>query len=122
MTTKELRELDAWIAEHIMRFKPSRHKFPQRLWVGVGWNHEPFEPTTDSTAAMEVLKRCVECGKIKGQFNIVIYRPESNGPWACGMKAAFGHQNVGTELAETLELAICLFAKKLFRKQHDKTQ
>lgn len=102
MNDKELRELDAWIAEHVMGLKRvykiaavndgeffvhredgvflAIKKQPNRL--------EYFRPTTDPAAAMSVLKACVR------QF------PKETMSWLGG-------------LSELTELSICRHAKTL---------
>jgi len=91
MTTQELRELDAWIAEHVF---------------GVSVPHPFFKPTEDPRGAMDVLKKCAE----KHQHDIAIGTagPTDWRVWA-------GELN-GATYASSLELAICLFAKQLFSK------
>lgn len=126
MTTKELRELDAWIKKHSRRY-PNEHiesnVFCLRLlgWKnirsgskfgplltgelnGIGYNC-PFIHR-DPAAAMEVLKKCGEQDnggvrlKQRRDKTWIVCKDEDLDPvWAT---------------AETLELAICLFANKLF--------
>ena len=64
MTTTDLLELDQWIAEHVT--KKEIHALqsdgcyiqcgtiPGNRWL------EKYSPTTDPSAAMEVLKKCIE--------------------------------------------------------------
>jgi len=123
MTTQELRELDAWIAEHVMGWADVHMR--QSGLVG----YAPCEPRkvrtatgdgvsttaaftsevpyyTDSADAMDVLKKCAE----KHQHDIAIGTagPTDWRVWA-------GELN-GATYASSLELAICLFAKQLFSK------
>ena len=114
MKTDELRELEVWIGEHI--FGGEITKTPH-LATDVYMQTEsdrrlmmsPYPVpryTTDRAAAMEVLEKCcdkigiLELGRVKVKpFNFCIratYVPE-----------------LDVE-AETLPLAICLFAKKLY--------
>jgi hypothetical protein len=139
MRTEELRELDRWTAEHVMglglsddpdRFTAeARPKFyvskvdclisrtylvksaPTETPFGQSWRK--FSPTTDPAAAMEVLKKCgqnnpLEVFQIKKGKNI--------GLWC--VQTYIGPENFGLVqgMATTTELAICLFAKKLFPK------
>lgn len=123
MTDKELRELDAWIAEHVFGWsrwnfnngytahnyldqtngqanKYRKHGFVDGLTL-----LESFPKyTTDPAAAMEVLKKCCEHPYYPFGFAVAFSKGFPN-PWVCE-----------TATAETLELAICLFSKKLFSK------
>lgn len=125
MTTKELRALDAWIAEHVFGCKV--HHVESGVFGGVDyedcihctgkhpdlrrWDGEKsysWKPTTDPAAAMEVLKKCAEK---TDQMSIV----ECIGDWV----VTHGDGNDPTTPdgeGKTLELAICLFAQKLFSK------
>ena len=109
MTTQELRELDAWIAEHVMGYKTK----VGLLWVGPGKNWEPFHPTEFDSDAMDVLKKCAEKGRV-----CIDIDPLS------GLFSVF--QDVRrlsiielgiVEQATTLELAIAKFARAVFTKQ-----
>lgn len=119
MTDKEKRELDAWIAEHVMGWKrvdqladlevdgsnfalnigtriPIRWGSPQWLF---------FSPTTDPAAAMLVLVKCYE--KLGKSLCV--------GPSTLGAEVFIGGQYEKTNrMAATIELAICLFAQQLF--------
>lgn len=121
MKNEELRELDAWIAEHVMGFTLNSGHPPH--WYSSDSDRVYFvrlaedddaaiywQPTTDPAAAMEVLKKCYDkCGMIDTfRTQIKPYRFGVTGKW---LPAA----NYECE-AEALELAICLFAKKLFTK------
>jgi Phage ABA sandwich domain len=118
MTTTELRKLDAWIAEHVMGWlrvnsnekldHPQRFNvLPDRILIGQNMGHRIIEysPTTDPAAAMQVLEKC-----ITGNTSIAINHG-TTGWWVtdCDKKKNYA-------IAETLPLAICLFAKKLFSK------
>ncbi len=143
MTTKELRELDAWIAENVMGWKWFRFRMkktgtaknagkgydrwqqlvqPNDTWhLQPKWGaiHQPQGEgnylevegrndvphyTTDPAAAMEVLKKC------QSETTVIIY--------ASGAQpmSSICDGNGILETAETLELAICEFAKALFSK------
>lgn len=118
MSEKELRELDAWIAEHVMgwvraseienaREGKSFFAGQTRTWARIG---KPFSPTTDPAAAMQVMERCIHTD------DVVIYKT---------VNEKYGVRSDITDMAidaETLPLAICLFAKKLFSKPPVKQQ
>lgn len=126
MTDTELRELDAWIAENVMGYawlqpiggrytrfylvSPNNHKDlkPEFVFHRKSYRDEDIENapryTTDPAAAMEVLKKCSEKYSIKIGFDV-------NGKW---FVSHYDAKFEGVIRAETLELAICLFAKKLF--------
>lgn len=89
MATNEHRELDAWIVEHVIPECP----------------HDRL--TVDPVAAMEVLKKCGE----KTVVSMTLTPPS-----AASLKKWTVADDEHVECAETLELAICLFAKKLFQK------
>ncbi len=123
MNETELRELDAWIAEHVMGLKLwvetplqfncilSPNQFvltiPNRIVrARIGDNPtKNFEPTKDDCAAALVFKKCVAKCPIGVEVstngtNWFVDRPDGDAFEAC--------------FAETLPLAICMFAKKLF--------
>jgi len=123
MTTQELRELDAWIAEHVMGWKRvdsvlrifSKDQFatnsafnePPRVMIYESYSSvQSWIPTERGSDAMDVLKKCAE----KHQHDIAIGTagPTDWRVWA-------GELN-GATYASSLELAICLFAKQLFSK------
>ena len=86
MTTQELRELDAWIAEHVM---------------GAIVPHPFFKPTEDPRGARDVLKKCAE------SVNVTVS--------AYGNYWIVGNNKLGDLVkTDSLELSICLFAKQLF--------
>lgn len=129
MTTQELRELDEWIAEHVMEYRwwfdvlalecmlcrpdetwPERKGF--KLHDGKPFGAKDFsdlslfKPTTDPAAAMMVLEKC-----ISGAGRSAFLTKTSDG-WIVG----FATGKSLSAFAETLPLAICLFAKQLFSK------
>lgn len=119
MTTQELRELDAWIAEHVMGWKITKYhccgEQVERLKPSSGDLHaniRNYSPTTDPSAAMDVLKKCSQM-----KFDVSINHFDAkNLNLLIGLKE-WSVLTIGFEAqAETLELAICLFAKKLFTK------
>ena len=113
MINTELRELDAWIAEHVMGWKPTvslcqpRGDEVPRYWsIGGGRSvhMKSFNPTTDPAAAMTVLKKILT-DHPRGSA-MVGYAGGFNEQWSCGRANA-----------KTLELAICECAKQLFTKE-----
>jgi len=96
MTNKEL---DKWIAVNVM-----------------GWNedyliknkHNVSKYTTDPAAAMEVLKKCLN----KSLIEIVAI---ADGSYYISQSFEFHDEPIFIN-ESTLELGICLFAKKLFSK------
>jgi hypothetical protein len=156
MTNKELRELDAWIAEHVIGmlfywkvagWTTDMSGFdwkmvlalPPEGGIGKHWKgcagetrkatdcevaiakhdgdfERHFSPyTTDPAAAMMVLEKCVENSNMpveidrKRDSKIGHWRLET-GVMSKGLLAIAPHEH------NTLPLAICLFAKKLFSK------
>jgi hypothetical protein len=111
MSANDMRELDAWIAEKVMEFKikngrcwvtrPVLKSLTKVAHVEVDFEIEHY--TTDPAAAMEVWKKCAE-----KQTTISIQKSKSGWRVVSMDSHSFG--------CETLELAICLFAKKLFEK------
>lgn len=119
VTEKELRELDAWIAEHVMGLKlchripailqPDEYvlSIPSKIVRAKFSSNETknFEPTTNPADAMAVLMKCAEKTESSNCIHVGLLEKE----WIVGHTFS----NIGVE-AQTLELAICLFAKKLF--------
>ncbi len=103
MTAQELRELDAFIAEHVMGWKVTLGSFDQQVCKDDkgALAYINFNPTTDTTAAMEVLKKCAVRTEVKVRHN--------GETWE-----VFGSNSSSPISSDTLELAICLFSKKLF--------
>ena len=115
---KELRELDAWIAEHV--FDAFHHpEFHQAFqgnnqnkiwWIESVGEEEPFSPTTDQFYSFALLKKCAE-----KTSTIKLY---SNG--VAWMLDAVKHSDGVKKLieihaeAETLEIAVARFSKLLF--------
>lgn len=88
MTPKEMRELDEWL---------------KRLWPQVEVDDWPdWTPTKDRCQAMEVLEKCVE------QSQVTMQKPGTH--WQVWNRV--NHHAT----AETLPLAICRFARKLFEQ------
>ncbi len=115
MTTIEMRELDAWIAEHVFGLR--HENSPSKIVPGTfsyqrggevlkfyhGNQLEIFNPTTDPAAAFKVLQKCQEERIISLHKN----RISSLGK---------GEEKAIAIEAETIELAICKFARMIFTK------
>lgn len=132
MTTEELTDLDAWIAEHVLGLKhepnpddltsdPSprfyRHKTAknERILVGTAYERKNlpnglthgiswanFSPTTNPAYAMVVLEVCAE------KHCVMVWK--SGDSWYANLSC--GGERLG--VAHSLPIAICLFAKALF--------
>lgn len=140
MNEKELRELDAWIAEHVMGWKRigrSSGKYRacfrtqsggefytgrERMPIAYECDHpenEMFAPSKDPAAAMQVLEKCAEkmtngivaIASPMGNQSVASTIPKTTQGWVVGM---IGRPSNFDVEAETLTLAICRFAKKLF--------
>ena len=117
---KELRDLDLWIAEHVMAYtrghpggcakeywQPPPYKF------GVIPVEKVPKFTTNPADAMAVLEKCaekctvtIECAKnASGDWQAMVSRLNQE-----GRKTVEDFCKV----ADTLPLAICLFSKKIF--------
>lgn len=113
MSDKEMRELDAWIWQNVMLAKlvirPADSTYPKLKYLRFPNGDEILErmwsPTTDPAAAMDVLKKCGQSAVVTITTNPSI--ASHLGVWTCADEQIFC-------TGETLELAICLFAKKLF--------
>jgi hypothetical protein len=129
----ELRELDAWIAENVMGWELAKDEYHARMSLSksycissdktVCFGHQGqfslFKPTTNPAAAMELLKKCGEQGILKGEFKLpvsIFRRGDLQWVVSENCEDAPEHEFYIVVEAETLELAICLFAKKLFTK------
>lgn len=84
------------------------------------WDTANFSPSTDPASALEVLKKCAEHMKngimgiaspIGDSVASTIKKPSQG--WVVGFIGKPSNFDVE---AETLEIAICLFAKKLYSK------
>jgi len=119
MSDTEQKELNAWIAEHVMGW--SKEKLGQLSCAGTFANqggevyiHDKgsyvrlFHPTTDPAAAMQVLERCVDVAT-------ATIRKQSDGSF-CVWWTDSETMEENYIIGKTLPLAICLFAKKLFEK------
>lgn len=105
MTDKEMRELDAWIAEKVMGYK--MHPSSEDHWIRPDSNRiDSFRPTTDPAAALMVLERCAE--KV-GQVKLTHPKHTISGMWhITDMDSDIfaGHEN--------RDVAIALFARKVW--------
>ena len=128
MTTQEMRELDAWIAEHVMGGNIEPHwkcrdcgETVQNDRVTFGEYHdgcngqcdfiESAHYTTDPAAALEVLQKCAE--KLRDlEIAVEIYAPTRSEPsWF-----VLDSEGSISGIAPTLPLAICLFACEIFKE------
>ncbi len=105
LTEKELRELDALMHSICgWTYDDSR-----KCWHKNGyWTAEPDRYTTDPAAGMMVLEKCA--GLLEGGVKI---KHHKDGKWTI---SKFEDLDPVWSAAETLPLAICLFAKKMFTK------
>lgn len=107
---QELRELDAWIAEHVMGYKQDdrNHK---RWWID-GETTVTFRPTTESRDAFAVLEKCAE------QCTVTV---ESSGKhWTVCRLNLEGSGDYVEDFCKcdvTLPFAIARFARKLFAEK-----
>jgi len=122
MNQQELRELDAWIAEHVFGWwRPIPTK---DIWktpandVVMGAPHY----TTDPTPAMQVLEKCAEkCTEKWDQYRpeaqlcIFSPRPEWENEWVVQSDP----ESTIAAQAQTLPLAVAKFAKLLFSQKED---
>jgi Phage ABA sandwich domain len=124
MTKNELRKLDALIAEHVMGWKEVRFlsyygkgKFMVSRETGelmvYDLKGESFSPTTDPAASMQVLQKCAE-----KDFPTVYKSRADESSWCVdNLRIGSGiNESTISISAPTLELAIALFAQKLFSK------
>jgi hypothetical protein len=151
-----IRELDAWIAEHVMGWKwmrfdapaaavnsgKKRDKWCQLVPPFEKWYQQPqlngvicncaiegmpdwtdlsvFKPSTDPAAAMQVLEKCAENGVLNGEFKlpVSIFR-RGDLQWVVSENTEDEEESIDRTYivveAPTLPLAICLFAKELFK-------
>jgi len=128
LTQTQYKKLNALVAKYVMRWTLcTKDKFPNasdgktyyikshsimRRWEDDHQSQDRFwEPSNESAAAMEVLKKCAE--KLQPK-RIHIYAPcETGGQWMVSNCEA-NVKNQINQMGDTLEVAICLFAVKLF--------
>lgn len=120
----ELREDDAWIAEHVFGWRRvsslieivegtfAVHHGEGVVYVHVEGHHiARFCPTSGGSAAMQVLEKCVEvCGQGEVRLLLGSHPLVKFGIYTTGDAGNCWHA------AETLPLAIVRFAKALFSK------
>lgn len=123
MTNEQLRELDAWIAEKVIGRKSvakismldDDSTFHYRKDIGevfvhhAGNNVRYFHPTSDPAAAMMVLEKCIE----KTQVELTTV---ASGEYRIRDLAATRGEYF-TTFEKSLPLAICLFARELFKEE-----
>lgn len=125
MNATDCRQLDAWIAEHVLGWKwfkylpednhayagcrtlaDRKHRFLVKAKGDEPLAEDAFynipKSTTDPAAAMLVLEKC--CQRWPAAIR-VCYSEGWSQPWS-----------FGREKADTLPLAICQFARKAFAK------
>lgn len=122
MTTKkssgrELQELNEWIAVNVFNCKKHSEGWePGDTWEGeLDCLVSEFTPTTDPAAAFEVLKKCLETREMPNFYKLLSDETYSIRVVADGCCSLEQGKKIQV-IAETLELAICLFAKHLFSK------
>ena len=117
LTKQQMNELDAWIAEHVMKWKCVETVYDLRSVRGTfavsrsgdcyvpvrGNNIEMWHPTQNKAQAMEVLEKCITVENVA-----MITRSEVF--WVSCYTGSV------STAGETLPIAICLFAKKLFAR------
>jgi len=110
-TENEMLEYDAWIAEHVMGYI-GELEYPDEYWKWEDDAHTSqtleYHPTIDPVAAMEVLK-------VLQENHMVVLSKLPTGSFEVAKLTAYSSLDF-TTTAKTEELAICLFAKKLFSK------
>lgn len=132
MTAQELRELDAWIAEHVMGRK-LKHIASARKddWYWCPNNEKvmcgdrlnlpkrSFTPTEDPADAMAVLEKIAAI-----PYGVIIEQVHGHpiekrtGNFRLTTHFLQGDNSRLETEAETLPMVICLFAKKLFGKEN----
>lgn len=115
MNEKELRELDAWVAQHVLSKKVSGDYSEVLLNTMYESGRHPMlgdnllrKYTKDLAAASEVLEACFLV-----ESCIEIWNQGETGGEGWTLIASRGDMTSAS--AETFPLAICLFAKKMFR-------
>jgi hypothetical protein len=126
MSTEKLRELDAWIATHLFGWVRTDVKCDATdnrtiggfLYSPYGLNDDlsqaSFPPryTTDPSAAFEVLKACLSSDRLPTEIQIDRKRTKEG-----RFRIEAGTMsNCILSIEDTLELAICQFARQLYGK------
>ena len=112
VAAKENRELEAWIAEHVMGYEKCPPPDDTGWHDGDEYFHS-FEPTSNPAAAMEVLKKCAIILSEYDEEEYATISFEVPNVWAVEKCNCLNSLRAESS---TLELAICRFAKKLFSK------
>lgn len=111
-TEKELRELDALIAEHVMGYKRHGDKIDLPIAFDGGIKRCGLDLiqnySTDPAAAMAVLEKCAE----KTESSECLYLGIVGKEWVVGLESMQIEA-----VAHTLPMAICLFAKKICQEK-----
>lgn len=109
MTDAEKRELNEWIAKHVFGLDAETDWYVDRKAGCDVMMKSSWAPTEDEADAMKVLKKChTQCCVETGETANIANTKR-------GFFARSIYKDIVSE-AETLELAICLFAKKIFSK------
>lgn len=126
--TENLRELDCWIAEHLFGAKNiewitlhSELGCPTEPFQDFGGGGEVFRYTTDPASSMLVLEKCAESGVLNGEFKVpVVIRRRGDRQFVVSESSEDESEDSERSYivveAETLPLAICKFARKIFSK------
>lgn len=133
LTTEQLRELDAWIAEKWMGWRKANSmlemnagefcfgiKHTASVWTRYddGGKAHMFRPTEDPTASMMLLKKVAQACDEKSQYLTI--DPLGKETWRVSSVEFFSANEYADrleEVAPTLELAIAQFARKLKEKE-----
>ena len=113
MSEQEMREMDAFCAEKVMGWVVGTGMVGQQVCRDKEGKltYVNFMPSEDRSTAMEVLEKCAKCRTVAVNLG-------EDGKFAIGFvqRDSFGLGFCITDVLEsdTLPLAICLFAKKLF--------
>ena len=117
-TDTELSELDAWIAGHVMGIEVIEIRLETfyddvRVKVDSTKPHLALpEYTTDPAAAMQVLEKCVE------RVPVTVFKGIRDGWQAQSYDETRADWCIEIRKAATLPLAICLFARELFKEDN----
>jgi hypothetical protein len=124
-----MRELDTWIAANVFGLKQTS---VLNMNEGTFYKHTEygpmiyddnkfrllnrFNPSESPADAMGVLKKCVERVNNKPSL-VLIVDQDKKGQWLVYIYDAAVKKSHNCADANTLEIAICLFAKELFSKK-----
>jgi Phage ABA sandwich domain len=120
MTTQEMRELDVWIAEHVMEWREvnclrdfcsgSFLRNADCDCLAFECQTGTWKPTTDPAAAMAVLEKCAE--KLRGMDISIRRRTVIGTGWLITWSGDYHNAS-----EETLPQTICAFARELFKEE-----